>query len=152
MHSTISIIKRLQVTDDSRYPEFAYLEKPLLSKWKSGPRFNIKISQLVTKYCGKRVEIAPMENFPLFHNIFNISLSRSPISYSLVKSGCSFYFLLNSANLICRGTDISKYFRESLGLQDNESQLYMLPYIRCRSCMLLINRKEQYYLRIQENI
>ena len=35
-----------------------------------------------------------------------------------------FLFLLNSANLICRGTDISKYFRESLGIRDNESRLY----------------------------
>ena len=37
---------------------------------------------------------------------------------------CSIYFYLNSANLKCRGTDISKYFRESLGLRDNESRLY----------------------------
>ena len=34
-------------------------------------------------------------------------------------------FFLNSANLIYRDTDISKYFRESLGLRDNESRLYM---------------------------
>ena len=32
-------------------------------------------------------------------------------------------FFLNSANLVSRGTDISKYFRKSLGLRDNESQL-----------------------------
>ena len=41
-----------------------------------------------------------------------------------VKCGCSNYFFLNSANLICRGTDISKYFRESLGIRDNERRLY----------------------------
>ena len=35
-----------------------------------------------------------------------------------------FYFL-NSGNLICRRTDISMYFRESLGVRDNESRLYM---------------------------
>ena len=35
-----------------------------------------------------------------------------------------FIFFLNSENLVCRGTDISKYFRESLELRDNESQLY----------------------------
>ena len=34
-------------------------------------------------------------------------------------------FLFNSANLTCRDTDISKYFRESVGLRDNESRLYM---------------------------
>ena len=33
-------------------------------------------------------------------------------------------FFLNSAILICRGTDISKYLRESLGLRDNKSRLY----------------------------
>ena len=31
------------------------------------------------------------------------------------------FFFLNSANRICKSTDISKYFRESLGLRDNES-------------------------------
>ena len=44
------------------------------------------------------------------------------ITYSFVKCGHSIYFFLNSANLICRGTDISKYFRETLGLLDNKSQ------------------------------
>ena len=34
------------------------------------------------------------------------------------------YFFLNSANLMCRGTDISKYLIESLGIRDNESRLY----------------------------
>ena len=39
---------------------------------------------------------------------------------------CSFsiYFFLNCANLICRGMDISKYFKESIGLRDNESTKY----------------------------
>ena len=32
---------------------------------------------------------------------------------------------VNSANLICRRTDISKYSRESLRLRDNESRLYI---------------------------
>ena len=35
-----------------------------------------------------------------------------------------FIFFLTSATLICRGTDISKCFRESLGIRDNESRLY----------------------------
>ena len=42
-----------------------------------------------------------------------------------MKCGCSIYFFPNSANLICRGTDFSKYFRESLGFRDDESQLYL---------------------------
>ena len=32
-------------------------------------------------------------------------------------------FFLNSASLICRGMDISKYFRDSLGIRDIESRL-----------------------------
>ena len=42
-----------------------------------------------------------------------------------MKCGCTIYFILNSANVICQSTDISKYFRESLGLRDNESRLYL---------------------------
>ena len=34
-------------------------------------------------------------------------------------------FFLNSANLICRNTDISKYFRVSLGIRDNKSRLWI---------------------------
>ena len=40
-----------------------------------------------------------------------------------MKFGCSVDIFLNSANLICRSTDISKCFRESLRLRDNESKL-----------------------------
>ena len=36
-----------------------------------------------------------------------------------------FILFLNSANLICRGTDISKCFRESRGIRDNEGRLYV---------------------------
>ena len=32
-------------------------------------------------------------------------------------------FFLSSASLICRSTDFSKYFREPLGIQDNESRV-----------------------------
>ena len=38
--------------------------------------------------------------------------------------GCSIGIFLNSANLICRSTDISKCFKGSLRLPDNESRLY----------------------------
>ena len=50
-----------------------------------------------------------------------------------VKCGRSNYVFLNSANLICRGTDISKYFRESLGIRDNEIRLYL----EVVSCLVL---------------
>ena len=35
------------------------------------------------------------------------------------------YFFLNTINLICRSTDISKCFRGSLRFRDNESRLYI---------------------------
>ena len=55
--------------------------------------------------------------------ISNNRLSRSKAlvpAYIFVKCGCANYVFRNSANLICRGTDISKYFSESLGIRDNE--------------------------------
>ena len=58
--------------------------------------------------------------FSIYHQIL-----KSPITHIFVKCGCSNYFFLNSANLLCRGTDILKYFRESLGIRDKESRLYM---------------------------
>ena len=63
-------------------------------------------------------------NFSSFPQYFqHISNFKSPITYTFVKCGCSIYFFLKSANLICRSTDISKYFRESLETLDNESRL-----------------------------
>ena len=45
-------------------------------------------------------------------------------------------FYLNSANLICRDTDISNYFRESLGLRDKESQLRIFSYFYTKTFTL----------------
>ena len=89
----------------------------------------MKIKQQVKNIVEKR-RMLLRSNFSSFHNIFNISLtSRVQLhiyARIFVKCGCANYFILNSANLICRGTDISKYFRESLGIRDNESRLYLL--------------------------
>ena len=46
-----------------------------------------------------------------------------------MKFGCSIGIFLNSAHLICRSTDISKCFRGSLRLPDNESLLYLFHVI-----------------------
>ena len=68
--------------------------------------------------------------------ISNNRLSRREKSdpfFHLCKFGCSFSIFLNSANLICRSTDISKCFRGSLRLRGNVSRLYVYPihfYIR----------------------
>ena len=37
-----------------------------------------------------------------------------------------FFVFPTIATLIFRGTDISKFFGESLGIRDNESRLYMI--------------------------
>ena len=54
-----------------------------------------------------------------------ISNFKSPITYTFVKCDCSIYFFLNSAILIWRGMAFSKYFRESIGIRDNKSRLYL---------------------------
>ena len=66
-------------------------------------------------------------NFSSFPQYFQIiSNFKSQITYIFVKCGCSNYYSLNSANMIYRGTDISNYFSESLGIRDNESRLYFI--------------------------
>ena len=80
------------------------------------------------KYCGKEEKLEQFGNwsnfssFPQYFQYF--SIFKGPITYIFVKCGSSNYFFLNSGNLICRSTGISKYFRESLGIRDNESRLY----------------------------
>ena len=49
-----------------------------------------------------------------------------------------FVVFLTLPTLICRGTDISKYFSESLGIRDNESRLYIFYFcivICCYFCL-----------------
>ena len=79
------------------------------------------------KILWKTGEIALREQFLLFSTIFLIYISnfKSPFTYIFVKWGCLNHLFLNSATLMCRGTDISKYFRESPGIRDNESRLYL---------------------------
>ena len=77
----------------------------------------------------KRGEIAPEEQFLLFSILFSVYLYFQEFNYIFICEMWLFdlFFSLNSANLICRDTDISKYFSEFLGLRDNESRLYV-PY------------------------
>ena len=111
----IKIVLSLYRTRLSRIT--AYLEVKIL--------FLPKHENLTTskKYCGKEEKLLLRSKFSSFPQYFRyISNVKSPIAYTFVKCGCSNYFFLNSENL-CRGTDISKYFRESLGIRDNESRL-----------------------------
>ena len=67
----------------------------------------------------KRGEIAPQEQFFLFSTIFSVYLYFQESNYIFI---CEIWlldlsFFLNSANLICRDTDITKYFREFLDFE-----------------------------------
>ena len=74
----------------------------------------------------KREEIAPKEQFLLFSTIISIYFQLQESNYIYTCKIWLFdLFFLNSANLICRSTDISKYFRESLRIRDTESRLYI---------------------------
>ena len=82
----------------------AYLEVKILSLLK-----HENLTRGEKKYCGKEENLLLRSNFSSFLQYFQyISNFKSPITYIFVKCGCSNYFFLNSANLICRGTDISK--------------------------------------------
>ena len=88
-------------------------------------------------YCGKE-KLLLRCNFPSFPQHFQyISNFKSEITYVFVKCGCSNYFYLNSAIRICRGTDISKYLRESIGIRDNESRLYFCLYVYYCNCAVV---------------
>ena len=45
----VGLRNKIQFTVEPRYLELAYFELPLISKWKSGPCFNMKLWQQVTK-------------------------------------------------------------------------------------------------------
>ena len=98
------------------------------------------------KYWRKEEKLLLRSNFSSFPQYFQyISNFKSPFTYQFVKCGQSNYFFLNSTNLICRTTDISKYFRESLGIRDNESRLY---YIFAKISTELAFRKLQAHVTV----
>ena len=61
-----------------------------------------------------------------------------------------FYFL-NSGNLICRSTDISMYFRESLGVRDNgaDCTLQYTSYISNRKSVAFLFLLSVYSIKYQ---
>ena len=74
-------------------------------------------------------------NFSSFPQYFQyISNLRVKLQFILLKVVVRLIVFLKSANLICRSTDSSKCFIESLGFRDNESRLY----IHCKSPVLMV--------------
>ena len=62
---------------------------------------------------------------PLFHIILYIFLTSGvKLHIHLLNVVVQSIVFLTLSTLICRGTDISKCFSESLGIRDNESRLY----------------------------
>ena len=77
----------------------------------------------------KRGENAPEEQFLLFSTIFSICLTSGvKLHIHLLNMVVRFIVFFTSATLIFRGTDISKCFRKSLGIRDNQSRLYRLTF------------------------
>ena len=66
-------------------------------------------------------------NFSSFpHYFIHIFLtSRVKLHIHLLNVVVQFIVFLTLSTLICRGTDISKCFSDSLGIRDNESRLYI---------------------------
>ena len=98
----------------------AYLE------WKIWPLFKHSNLTSGNKLLWKRGEIAHQEQFLSFATVFSIFLfliKESNYIFICEIWMCDMCFFLNSENLICRGTDISKCFRGSFQLWDNESRL-----------------------------
>ena len=86
--------------------------------------------QQATKYCGKEeklfLNVEKRRNFSSFPQYFQyIPNLGVKLHIHSVKGGCRLIVFLSSANLICRSTDISKCFIESLGFRDNESRLHI---------------------------
>ena len=76
----------------------------------------------------KRREIAPRSNFYSFPHYFIYIFLTSGVKLHihLLNVVVQFIVFPTLSTLICRGTDISKYFREFLGIRDNESRLYLI--------------------------
>ena len=71
----------------------------------------------------KRGEISPLFHIILYIYIFLTSGVKLHIH--LLNVIVKFIVFLTLSSLICRGTDILKYFSESLGIRENESRLYI---------------------------
>ena len=77
----------------------------------------------------KRGEIAPKEQFLLFSTLFYIYIFLTlgiKLHIHLLNVVVQFIVFLTLSSLICRGTDMSKCFSESLGIRDNGSRLYLI--------------------------
>ena len=81
----------------------------------------------------KRGDIAPQEQFLLFSTLFYTYIfltSGVKLHIHSLNVVVQFIVFLTLSTLICRSTDISKCFSESLGIRDNGSRLYCWMRVR----------------------
>ena len=81
----------------------------------------------------KRGEIAPKEQFLLFSTLFIYIFVTSGVKLHihLLNVIVQFIVFLTLSTLICRGTDISKYFSElEFEITRVESRLYLIQVLR----------------------
>ena len=83
----------------------------------------------VNKIMWKRGEIAKLRlrsNFSSFPHYFIYTFLTSGVKLHihLLNVVVQFIILLTLSTLICRGTDSTECFSESLGIRDDESRLY----------------------------
>ena len=77
-----------------------------------------------------------MENSNIYIYIFLNSGVK--IHTHLLNVVVQFIVLLTLSTVICRGTDTSKFFIESLGIRDNESRLQFSKLRMLRSCVMCV--------------
>ena len=117
----IIIYSRTSLSQTRLFRITAYLEVKIWSLFKH--------ETMITgnKIMWKRGEVAPKEQFLLFSTLFYIYIFLTlgvKLHIHLLNVVAQFIVFLTLSTLICRGTDISKCFSESLGIRDNESRLY----------------------------
>ena len=83
----------------------------------------------------KRGERSNFSSFPHYF-IYIFLTSGVKLHIHLLNVVIQFIVFLTLSTLICRGTDISKYYSVSLGVRDNESRLYM--HIQCEQIALCV--------------
>ena len=116
-------------TVEPRYFELVYFELPLISNWAISPLFHIR-----------------------YIYIYIFLTSGVKLHIHFLNMVVQFIVFLTLSTLICRGTDISKCFSESLGIRDNESRLYLVKdtwifgygiFDKCRYAISSYKRREE---------
>ena len=96
--------------------------------WKRGeiaPKEQFLLFSALFLFCGKEEKLLLRSNFSSFPHYFVYIFLTSGVKLHihLLNVVVQFIVFLTLSTLICRGTDISKCFSESLGIRDNESRL-----------------------------